>query len=172
VPLLYAALLAIGAIEEPELLTFRQPGSRLGGHPVPGIPFVDVATGPLGVGLAIGSGMALAMQRLEPRSSRIWVVCGDGELAEGGGIVVVEDHRPEGGLGSAVAEALATRGQSLRLAHLAVRGMPGSASPEEQRAAAGIDAAAIAAAVRRLAAGEAGPDAPLQASPAERGDDL
>jgi len=87
-----------------------------------------------------------------------------------GRIVVVEDHRPEGGLGSAVAEALATRGQSLRLAHLAVRGMPGSASPEEQRAAAGIDAAAIAAAVRRLAAGEAGPDAPLQASPAGRGD--
>ena len=82
-PLLYAALLAIGAIEEPELLTFRQPGSRLQGHPVPGIPFVDVATGSLGVGLAIGSGMALAMQRLEPRSSRIWVICGDGELAEG-----------------------------------------------------------------------------------------
>jgi hypothetical protein len=50
--------------------------------------------------------------------------------------------------------------------------MPGSASPEEQRAAAGIDAAAIAAAVRRLASGEAGPDAPLQASPAGRGDGL
>jgi len=89
-----------------------------------------------------------------------------------GRVVVVEDHRPEGGLGSAVAEALAARGQSLVLAHLAVRGMPGSASPAEQRAAAGIDAAAIAAAVRRLAAGEAGPDAPLQASPAGRGDGL
>jgi transketolase len=89
-----------------------------------------------------------------------------------GRIVVVEDHRLEGGLGSAVAEAPATHGQALRLAHLAVRGMPGSASPEEQRAAAGIDAAAIAAAVRRLAAGEAGPDAPLQASPAGRGDGL
>jgi hypothetical protein len=38
--------------------------------------------------------------------------------------------------------------------------------------AAGIDVAAIAAAVRRLAAGEAGPDAPLQASPAGRGDGL
>jgi len=97
-----------------------------------------------------------------------YTVSGEGP----GRIVVVEDHRPEGGLGSAVAEALAARGQSLVLAHLAVRGMPGSASPEEQRAAAGIDAAAIAAAVRRLAAGEAGPDAPLQASPAGRGDGL
>ncbi|TAK00941.1 MAG: transketolase [Chloroflexota bacterium] len=82
-PLLYAALVAIGAIDDDELLTFRQPGSRLQGHPVPGVPLVDVATGSLGVGLAIGAGMALAMQRLEPRASRIWVLCGDGELAEG-----------------------------------------------------------------------------------------
>jgi transketolase len=82
-PLLYAALRALGAIDEEELLTFRQPGSRLQGHPVPGIPLVDVATGSLGIGLAVGTGMALAMQRLEPRSSRVWVICGDGELAEG-----------------------------------------------------------------------------------------
>ncbi|HEX5589727.1 MAG TPA: transketolase [Candidatus Limnocylindrales bacterium] len=82
-PLLYAALVAIGLVDERELLTFRQPGSRLQGHPVPGVPLVDVATGSLGIGLSVGVGMALAMQRLEPRSSRIWVLCGDGELAEG-----------------------------------------------------------------------------------------
>ena len=82
-PLLYAALVAIDAIDDAELLTYRQPGSRLQGHPVPGIPLVEAATGSLGIGLAIGAGMALAMQRLEPRSSRIWVLCGDGELAEG-----------------------------------------------------------------------------------------
>jgi transketolase len=82
-PLLYAALLAIGAIDEDELLTYRQPGSRLQGHPVPGVPLVEAATGSLGIGLAIGTGIAIAMQRLEPRSSRIWVICGDGELAEG-----------------------------------------------------------------------------------------
>jgi transketolase len=82
-PLLYSALLAIGAISDQELLTFRQPGSRLQGQPGRGLPLVDTAPGSLGFGLAIGMGMALAMQRLEPRSSRIWVVCGDGELAEG-----------------------------------------------------------------------------------------
>ena len=82
-PLLYAALLAIGAISDSELLTYRQPGSRLQGQPGPGLPLVDTAPGSLGFGLAIGMGMALAMQRLEPRASRIWVVCGDGELAEG-----------------------------------------------------------------------------------------
>ena len=82
-PLLYAALRALGAIDDDELLTYRHPGSRLQGHPVPGIPLVDVATGSLGIGLAVGVGMALAMQRLEPRASRVWVICGDGELAEG-----------------------------------------------------------------------------------------
>jgi len=89
-PLLYAALLAIGAIDEEELLTYRQPGSRLQGHPVPGTPLVEAATGSLGIGLAIGAGMAMAMQRLEPRSSRIWVLCGDGELAEGSILEAVE----------------------------------------------------------------------------------
>jgi transketolase len=66
---------------------------------------------------------------------------------ETGRIVVVEDHRPEGGLGEAVLAALASRAASpTRFRHLAVRSMPGSASPEEQRAEAGIDAAAIVAA--------------------------
>lgn len=82
-PLLYAALRALGAIDEAELLTYRQPGSRLEGNPVPGLPLIDVATGSLGIGLAVGVGIALAMQRLEPRASRVWVLCGDGELAEG-----------------------------------------------------------------------------------------
>lgn len=82
-PLLYAALLAIGAIEEGELLGFRQPGSRLQARPMPDVPLVDAATGSLGFGLAVGTGMALAMQRLEPRASRIWVLGGDSELADG-----------------------------------------------------------------------------------------
>lgn len=82
-PLLYAALRAIGVIDEEELLTYRQAGSRLEGAPVPGLPLIDVATGSLGIGLAVGVGIALAMQRLEARASRVWVLCGDGELAEG-----------------------------------------------------------------------------------------
>ncbi|MCI0583547.1 MAG: transketolase [Chloroflexi bacterium] len=82
-PILYAALLAIGAIDEDELLDYRQPGSRLQALPAPDVPLVDAATGSLGFGLAVGQGMALAMQRLEPRASRIWLLCGDTELANG-----------------------------------------------------------------------------------------
>jgi transketolase len=69
-----------------------------------------------------------------------------------GRVVVVEDHRPEGGLGSAVAEAMAERGATIRMRHLAVREMPGSAEPAQQRAAAGIDAHAIREAALELVA--------------------
>src|SRR5688500_14456599 len=56
--LLYAIFRAAGAIDDEELLTYRQHGSRLEGHPTPVIPWVDVATGSLGQGLPIGVGMA------------------------------------------------------------------------------------------------------------------
>ena len=71
--------------------------------------------------------------------------------ASSGRIVIAEDHRPEGGLGSAVAEALLAAGTSnLSLAHLAVRGMPGSGLSNELLAWAGIDADHIAGAARRV----------------------
>ncbi|MFW6691066.1 transketolase [Streptomyces sp. MAR4 CNX-425] len=82
-PLLYAALKAAGAIDDEELLTFRKEGSRLEGHPTPMLPWVDVATGSLGQGPAIGVGMALAGKRLAHLPYRVWVLCGDSELAEG-----------------------------------------------------------------------------------------
>ncbi|MGH8793804.1 MAG: transketolase, partial [Stackebrandtia sp.] len=82
-PLLYAMLRAVGAITEVELLTYRQKGSRLEGHPTPRLPWVDVATGSLGQGLPVGVGMALAGQRLDALPYRVWVLCGDGELTEG-----------------------------------------------------------------------------------------
>jgi transketolase len=69
---------------------------------------------------------------------------------ETGRIVTVEDHRPEGGLGEAVLTALADDGVHARVRRLAVRGMPGSATPDEQLADAGIDAPAIVAAAREL----------------------
>ena len=72
-----------GAIEDEELLTFREFGSRLQGHPTPEIPWVDVATGSLGQGLPISVGIALAGKRLEHADFRVWVLCGDSELAEG-----------------------------------------------------------------------------------------
>jgi transketolase len=82
-PLLYAAYKAAGAISDEELLTFRKLGSRLEGHPTPRLPWVDVATGSLGQGLPIGVGVALAGRRLADLPYRVWVLCGDSELAEG-----------------------------------------------------------------------------------------
>jgi transketolase len=82
-PLLYGLYKAAGAIDDEELLTFREYGSRLQGHPTPEIPWVDVATGSLGQGLPIAVGIALAASRLESSDLRVWVLCGDSELAEG-----------------------------------------------------------------------------------------
>ncbi|GAA2266948.1 transketolase [Nonomuraea roseoviolacea subsp. roseoviolacea] len=81
-PLLYALFKAAGAITDEELLSFRKRGSRLEGHPTPRLPWVDVATGSLGQGLPVGVGMAMA-GRLERLPYRVWVLCGDSELAEG-----------------------------------------------------------------------------------------
>jgi transketolase len=72
---------------------------------------------------------------------------------ETGRLVTVEDHRPEGGLGEAVLAALVDEGVTARFARLAVSNMPGSTSPEEQLADAGIDATAIAVAARELVQG-------------------
>jgi transketolase len=71
--------------------------------------------------------------------------------ATAGRVVVAEDHHAEGGVGSAVQDALLAVGlRNLRVAHLAVRGVPGSGSAAELLAWAGIDADAIAAAARKL----------------------
>ncbi|MGZ6674887.1 MAG: transketolase [Solirubrobacteraceae bacterium] len=82
-PLLYAALKAAGAISDDELMTYRRFGSRLEGHPTPVLPWVDVATGSLGQGLPIGVGMAVAGKFLDQLPYRVWVLCGDSEMAEG-----------------------------------------------------------------------------------------
>ena len=77
--------------------------------------------------------------------------------ATDGKLIVVEDHWPEGGLGSAVADAFTGAGRAstydgptLRLVKLAVTGMPGSGTPEELMHWAGIDADGIVAAVKDL----------------------
>ncbi len=80
---LYATLAAAGFFAESELETFAQPLSALNGHPnrvkVPG---VETNTGPLGHGLPVGVGMAVA-GRLARSNRRVFVVLGDGELQEG-----------------------------------------------------------------------------------------
>ncbi len=82
-PLLYAMYKAAGAISDEEMLTFRKLGSRIEGHPTPVLPWVDVATGSLGQGLPIAVGVALAGKRLDRLPYRVWVLCGDSEMAEG-----------------------------------------------------------------------------------------
>ncbi len=82
-PLYYSILLAIGAIDEQEMETYRLKGSRLEGHPTPVLPYVDVATGSLGQGLPVGVGVALAAKRLDRLDYRTWILCGDSEMAEG-----------------------------------------------------------------------------------------
>jgi len=80
---LYSTLALRGFIPREQLLTFMQPLSALNGHPnrrkVPG---VEANTGPLGHGLPIGVGSAIAA-RLSGRNWRTFVVLGDGELQEG-----------------------------------------------------------------------------------------
>ncbi|MEU8248104.1 transketolase [Nonomuraea sp. NPDC048916] len=95
-PLLYSLFKAAGAVTDEELLSFRKRGSPLEGHPTPRLPWVDVATGSLGQGLPIGVGIALA-GRLERLPYRVWVLCGDGELAEGS-IWEAAEHAGHAGL--------------------------------------------------------------------------
>jgi transketolase len=67
-----------------------------------------------------------------------------------GRLVVVEDHYPEGGVGAAVMEALASDMDPPRIVHLAVRGLPGSGKPAELMDKAEISARHIVAAAKRL----------------------
>ncbi|MFI6931248.1 transketolase [Streptomyces sp. NPDC050287] len=83
-PLMYAVFKAAGGIDDEELLTFRKLGSRLEGHPTPRqLPWVETATGSLGQGLPVGVGIALSGKRLDRTGYRVWVLCGDSEMAEG-----------------------------------------------------------------------------------------
>lgn len=83
-PLLYAMFKAAGAVGDKELMTtYRRFGHRLQGHPTPELPWVDVATGSLGQGIAYGVGIALAGRDLEKQPYRVWVLCGDSEMTEG-----------------------------------------------------------------------------------------
>src|SRR5579864_3766212 len=81
-PVLYAAFAEAGVFPESRLMTLRQFGSELEGHPTPRIPGVDAATGSLGQGLSVGGGLAIA-QRMDKKSARVYVLLGDGEMAEG-----------------------------------------------------------------------------------------
>jgi len=81
-PILYAAWAEAGLFPRADLLNLRKITSDLEGHPTPRLPFVDVATGSLGQGLAAGVGIALNARRIKS-DYRTYVLLGDGESAEG-----------------------------------------------------------------------------------------
>lgn len=83
--LIYALfhLAGMGGVTMDELKSFRQFGSRCAGHPERGVmPGIEVTTGPLGQGIAMGVGLAVAAKKAKT-GNRTWVFCGDGDLEEG-----------------------------------------------------------------------------------------
>ncbi|MFY9975940.1 MAG: transaldolase family protein, partial [Chromatiaceae bacterium] len=80
-PILWAALHEAGAIDS-DLLGLRRLESSLEGHPTPENPWVPVATGSLGQGLAVANGMAVA-DRMDGVQARTFCLLGDGECSEG-----------------------------------------------------------------------------------------
>ncbi|MBW4646422.1 MAG: transketolase [Goleter apudmare HA4340-LM2] len=114
-PLLYAMYKAAGVISDQQLLSLRQFGSPLEGHPTPVLPFVDVATGSLGQGLPIGVGLALAGKYLDQLPYHVWVLLGDSETAEGS-VWEAFDHAAHYGLDNLIAiidvNRLGQRGQT------------------------------------------------------------
>ena len=104
-PALYAALREAGFFSEEAMLTLRQIGSLLQGHPHVKTPGVDATTGSLGIGLSQAVGMALGA-RMRGLTSRAYALIGDGECDEGqiweaalaaahfklGNLVVFVDH--------------------------------------------------------------------------------
>src|SRR5271156_453110 len=81
-PVLYAALAEAGVFPVSRIMTLRQFSSELEGHPTPRIHGVDAATGSLGQGLSVGNGLAIGA-RMDKSPTRVYVLTGDGELAEG-----------------------------------------------------------------------------------------
>ncbi|RSS52271.1 transketolase [Streptomyces sp. WAC07061] len=79
---LYAALAGRGFFPEELLSDYGNPDSPLTAHPNPAVPGVEMPTGSLGHGLALGVGTALDF-RLSGADRRCFVVLGDGELQEG-----------------------------------------------------------------------------------------
>ena len=82
-PALYATLAQRGYFSPDELITLRQIGSRLQGHPdMKHIPGVDMSTGSLGQGISAAVGMALSSKHFGDNYN-VYTILGDGEIEEG-----------------------------------------------------------------------------------------
>ncbi len=85
-PLLYSMYYACGHLSSEELMSLRQFGSAIEGHPTMEWKYTEAATGSLGQGLGIGVGMALSLQKdfeSEEAYPNVWCLLGDSEIAEG-----------------------------------------------------------------------------------------
>ncbi len=83
-PVYYSALAHSGYFPKEELSTFRKLNSRLQGHPATHehLPGIRIASGSLGQGLSVATGIALA-KKADNDSHKVFALCGDGELQEG-----------------------------------------------------------------------------------------
>ena len=83
-PIVYAALSECGYFGKPvEHFHLRELHSMFQGHPVPSkTPGIDMTSGSLGNGLAMGAGMALSA-KMNGQDYRTYVIAGDGEIQEG-----------------------------------------------------------------------------------------
>ncbi|MDD5432315.1 MAG: transketolase [Candidatus Omnitrophica bacterium] len=81
-PLWYAVLAESGYFPKEKLMTLRQLGSLLQGHPDRRTPGIESASGSLGQGLSVGLGISLA-GKIDKRDYRVYVLMGDGETQEG-----------------------------------------------------------------------------------------
>lgn len=80
---LYVTLATAGFFDPAELSSYMAPKSRLNGHPnCVKVPGVETNTGPLGHGMPVATGVALAA-KMNGDSWRVFVLVGDGELQEG-----------------------------------------------------------------------------------------
>lgn len=84
-PVLYATMAEAGLIPVSELMTLRQFGSRLQGHPErTKLSWLETTSGPLGEGMSQAAGMAYDLKYLSsPNNRQVYCVVGDGELDEG-----------------------------------------------------------------------------------------
>jgi len=79
----YCALSVLGVIPEEELWKAKEVGAMLQGHPdMQKIPGIECNTGSLGQGISQAAGMAAGL-KLDGSDAKVYVVLGDGEMAEG-----------------------------------------------------------------------------------------
>jgi transketolase len=115
-PLLYSLWAAAGRLQEEDMLTYREFGSPLEGHPTPIFPYADAATGSLGQGLSIGVGMAVNAKYLDNLPYRTYVLLGDSEMAEGSqweAIQIAAHYRLDNLIGIIDVNRLGQRGETM-----------------------------------------------------------